>query len=60
MVSGGGGVDVPIVSTELLVHLQHGFIAAEVEQAIERVFDVLRIAGAGAQDVGWYCCAACR
>jgi hypothetical protein len=31
--------------------LQHGFVAAELEQAIERMLDVPGIAGSGAQNV---------
>ena len=52
----------PIVTAELLVHLQHGFVAAEVEQAIQRVLDVPDIATAGAQmssTTGLYWCTAC-
>jgi hypothetical protein len=38
------------VATQLLVQLQHGFVATEVEQAIQRVLDVPDIATAGKQD----------
>lgn len=51
VIGGGGRVYFPVVTTEILVHAQHRFVAAEVEQAIQRMLDVPGIAGAGAQDV---------
>ena len=51
VVGGGGGVDVPVVPAKLLVQLKRGFVCREVEQAIQRVLNLLRVAAAGMQDV---------
>lgn len=47
----GGGVYKEVVATEFFVKLENRFIAAEIEQAVEGVFDVNGIATAGTQDV---------
>ena len=51
VVGGGGWVDVPVMTTEIFIQLQHGFMAAEVEKVVQRVLYAPDIAALGEQNI---------
>ena len=50
MVRGGDGIHLPVVAAEFLEENERGHVAAEAEQAVERVLDVSGIRAARAQN----------